>query len=342
MNFFTSDWYKNKKVCENSQIYYSYMSENYDYYPQWYKDFNCIATGQFVFHDSMICNKFWKDNNLYLELLGIALDNKKSLHLIFEEAEIVEEPVMVEGMDIVSEELYCSSNESEMHFLLFDDENCITTNFTVKCKNIQLVYIKEPKLDLLISLFTDFFSYFKKRNRKLRKIEENNLKKKIEYSQNKHDCNNTKIFLSYQSFLANPSENIISILDNNPIDAQYNKYYIDCQSLSEKEKVLSDWIDAYENELYNAKNRLKVIVKEDNEDIKKSIETYINISLSYVDSFSVLSDKLNEIISEKNGNKSINSLFNLLSFIRKNALHLIECVYMIDGNYHWIQNNIGD
>lgn len=335
MKFFTSDWYKSKKPCENSQIYYSYISENYDYYPQWYKDFNCIVTGQFVFHDSMICNKFWKDNDLYLELLGIVPDSKKSFHLIFEDANIVEEPDVVEGMDIVSEELYCSSDCSELHFLLFDDENCSTSNFTVKCKNIQLVYIKEPKLDLLLSFFTNFFNYFKKRNRKLRKIEQSKIQKKMECSQNKLDCNETLILSSYQSFLAKPSENIINILNNNLIDAQYNEYYTDCQSLSEKEKVLTDWINAYENELYNAKNRLELIVKEDNDSIKESIENHINISLSYVESFSVLSDELNDIISKQNENNTFNSLFNSLNFIRNNALHLIECVYIIDGNYLW-------
>lgn len=324
MKFFTSDWYKSKKTCENSQIYYSYMSENYDYYPQWYKDFNSIVTGQFVFHDTMICNKFWKDNSLYLELLGIVLDNKKSFHLIFEDANIVEEPDMVEGMDIVAEELYCSSSDSELHFLLFDDESCRTSNFTVKCKNIQLVYIKEPKLDLLASLFTDFFNYFKKRNRKLRKIEQNKLAR--------HDA---VTFLSYQSFLAKPSENIISILNNNPIDAHYNQYYTDCLSFSEKEKVLTDWIDAYKNELYNAKDRLELIVNEGNEGIKESIENHINISLSYLNSFSVLSDELNDIISKQKENNKLNSLFNLLNFIRNEALNLIECVYIIDGNYLW-------
>ena len=149
-------------------------------------------------------------------------------------------------------------------------------------------------------------------------------------------------FELYHSFLTNSSEKTVEALNNNPIDEEYYKYYISAKSSDEEQKILSGWISAYEKEFENAKSVFERSLNEksvDNdtskEDIMNITEKYIECCSEYTEATAQLAYTFEEFNLGKGTNHNYSLLLNSLEIGRTNTLHLIECIYMLDGDYTW-------
>lgn len=173
MKYFTKEWYINKQQGINEREYYQYIEDNYEYYPNWFKEFNIVETGAFIFHDALICDVVEENNKLIINMIGIANKGNIEYNLILEDTKKIETPERVCDTYIIAEEIYCSKEKSEIHFLLlYDLEPFSPMNFTVEFKRACIEYVKEPLL-LRFKLFVaDFYRYFSKESRAKRKIEE--------------------------------------------------------------------------------------------------------------------------------------------------------------------------
>lgn len=172
MKYFTGEWYSSRKPCKTSDEYYSYIENNYEYYPEWFKKYDVVNSGIFLFHDSLIEELWLHDNDIIISMVGIADSGNgkrdfynESFELILKDAQTIELPDIVEGRDVIAEELYCSSDGTELHMLLTDDDIDYTMNLTLKCSEIQLKFETVPISFQLKMKFYDFINSFKKRNR---------------------------------------------------------------------------------------------------------------------------------------------------------------------------------
>ena len=174
MKCFTKEWYLSKKPCENAEDYYSYVKENYSYYPDWVKEFNIIESGQFIFHDALICDVKETENKMVMNMVGIANKGNVEYNLIINNPETTNHPCDLLGKYIIAEELYCSRENSELQLLLLDDNKPLEPLYsTIKFDNIRIKYI-ENSFMLKVSLgLADFINYFSKEKRAKRKAENN-------------------------------------------------------------------------------------------------------------------------------------------------------------------------
>lgn len=149
-------------------------------------------------------------------------------------------------------------------------------------------------------------------------------------------------FQIYQSFLINGSTKTVDAINNNPIDKKYYEQLSNTKSLAEEQEVLSSWIIAYEKEFENAKNVLENSIKAKStdsditkEEMLKIVDEYIDCCSTYSKSTSQLAYKFEEFNLGHGTNHAYNLLVNSLAINRINTLHLIECIYMLDGDYIW-------
>lgn len=177
MKYFTEKWYKSKENI-NANEYYDYMRSNYAYYPQWFRAYNVVDSGSFLFHDAMIDEIVYSKNDIVINLVGHLNppDEKfnypygRSFSLILSEAEFAQKPDVADAMDVVAEELYCSADGCELHMLLIDDESFELCNLTAKCKSIAIEYEKISFMFYVKFKFIELFNNLKKENRRKKKI----------------------------------------------------------------------------------------------------------------------------------------------------------------------------
>lgn len=173
MKYFTDAWYASKKPCKTSQEYYDYMAKNYKYYPEWFKKYDVVKNGIFLFHDSLIDEMNYDGNDIVLKMVGITQSPKekdcypynRSFELIFKNAQVVESPNIVGGQDVLAEELYCSSEGVELHMLLTDDDINCTMNLTLRCSELFINFESYPFIFCLKMRFFHFINSLQKRNR---------------------------------------------------------------------------------------------------------------------------------------------------------------------------------
>lgn len=157
------------------------------------------------------------------------------------------------------------------------------------------------------------------------------------------DENNEYPFELYHSFLVNSSNNVIDILNSNPIDEVCYEKYINSKSSAEEQEALSSWINAYKNEFENAKSIFENSIDKKSIDNNTSQEDIINVKKEYIACCSSYAEATAQLAYEfeefnlGNGtNHNYALLLNLLEINRTNTLHLIECIYMLDNSYTWL------
>lgn len=160
----------------------------------------------------------------------------------------------------------------------------------------------------------------------------------------KADMENEYPFELYSEFLVNSSDEIVNKLNNNPVDKKFLEKYLACNSLDEEQVVLSEWNIAYEKEFKNAKAFFENCLNKKSTDLKasakkllKTTEEYSTYSSAYAEIVAQLSYEFEEFNLGKGTNHTYNLLINSLEINRINTLHLIECIYMLDENYTWIE-----
>ena len=147
----------------------------------------------------------------------------------------------------------------------------------------------------------------------------------------------------YSSFLVNGSGDVVKKLNDNSIDKKYFIEYSNAKSIEQEQTALKNWNNAYKEEFKNAKNTLDETIKNRksannyNNVLLKTIEEYYNSSTVYTEATAQLAYNFEEYNLGEGSNHSYNLLLNSLQINRINTLRLIECIYMLDIDYMWTQ-----
>ena len=138
MKYYTKDYYPENNP--NSFLYYQYIKDNYNYYPRWFKKYDVLNSGRFIFHDSQITSYEKTDSRFILHCKGFDYINDMPFSIVFNNPTIIELPLHIEDCWILAEELYCDENGMEFHFLIEDGEGKSKEHLTVACSNVLLKY----------------------------------------------------------------------------------------------------------------------------------------------------------------------------------------------------------
>lgn len=202
----------------------------------------------------------------------------------------------------------------------------------------------------LIFVLTAIGSFFVGQNVKISKLEKHKNDEYVSENFDLFDKNSDATalypFELYNSFLMNSSESIVNELNNNPIDNKYQVQYTKANSLGEEKEILANWSDAYEKEFANAKKVFENSVKDKgndyldsdvlSEDLILKLNEYYNDCFDYVDSTANFSYDFEEYILGNGSNHSYDLLLNSLKLNRINTLRIIECIYLMNENYIWL------
>ncbi len=150
-------------------------------------------------------------------------------------------------------------------------------------------------------------------------------------------------FNLYQSFLSSSGTKVIEKLNNNPIDKKYYDKYSRVTDLQQEQDILTEWSKAYEQEFENAKKTLEssLQAKSNSEnhitsdEVLEKLNNYYNNCPGYADSTGELSCYFEEFNSGHGTGHIYDLLSNSLEINRENTLRIIECVYLLDGDYTW-------
>ncbi len=118
MKYFTKDYYPNENP--NSYLYYKYIEQNFRYYPRWFVKYDVLNNGRFIFHDSQIINYKNTNKGFVINCRGLDYINDMPFSIIIKQPKIIELPDNINNHWILAEELYCSENSMELHFLIED------------------------------------------------------------------------------------------------------------------------------------------------------------------------------------------------------------------------------
>ena len=147
----------------------------------------------------------------------------------------------------------------------------------------------------------------------------------------------------YQSFLVNSSGRIVDKVNNNPIDKIYSEKLTNAKSPYEEQRVLADWIEAYEDELENAVDVFNSIVKGQSSidsnissaELISTMEDYYDDCSDYTESTAKLAYRFEEYYLGRGTNHVYDLLLNSLEISRTNTLRVVECIYFLHDDYSW-------
>lgn len=109
---------------------------------------------------------------------------------------------------------------------------------------------------------------------------------------------------------------------------------------------MTNWNTAYKNEFKNAKKAFENSVQSkaksndsSSKDVLKAAKYYIDNCSEFSDSASQFAYSFEEFNLGRGTNHVYDLLYNDLELNRTNTLRLIECIYMLDGSYVWLEQS---
>lgn len=147
----------------------------------------------------------------------------------------------------------------------------------------------------------------------------------------------------YQSFLSSSGTKVIEKLNNNPVDKKYCEKYSQVTDLQEEQNILTEWNKAYEQEFENAKKTLENSLKSKSsresltttDEVIDKLNDYYNNCSGYADSTGELAYYFEEFYLGHGTDHIYDVLSNPLEINRENTLRIVECIYLLDGDYTW-------